>query len=100
VGTLLADRRRVGLGWFLAANWVLFCIPVTLFYFVLRGRRWAYDLSMVYAGVMILNGAGHNVATLVTGRYFDGFAGGYSGIVVALIGLPMVYYLRKERPIT
>jgi uncharacterized membrane protein YccC len=87
-----------GLGWFLAANWVLFCIPVTLFYFILRGRRWAYQLSMVYAGVMILNGIGHNAAALITGRYFDGFAGGYSGIALALIGLPIIYTLRKERP--
>ena len=87
-----------GLGWFLAANWALFCVPVALFYFILRGKRWAYSLSMVYAGVMILNGIGHNTATLVTGRYFDGFAGGATGIVVALIGLPMIYTLRKERP--
>jgi hypothetical protein len=49
------------LGLFLLANWVLFCIPVALFYFVLCERRWAYHLSMIYAGIMILNGLGHNV---------------------------------------
>ena len=87
-----------GLGWFLAANWALFCIPVALFYFVLSGKRWAFSLSTVYAGVMMVNGIGHNVATLATGRYFDGFAGGYTGIALVLIGLPLMYYLWKERP--
>ena len=87
-----------GLGWFLAVNWALFCVPVALFYFVLHGKRWAFSLSTVYAGVMILNGIGHNVATLATGRYFDGFASGYTGIALVLIGLPLSYCLWKERP--
>ena len=87
-----------GLGWFLAVNWLLFCIPVVLLYFVLRGKRPAYVLSMVYAAIMVFNGVGHNVATLVSGRYYDGFAGGYTGIGLLLIGTPMVYYLWKERP--
>ena len=60
-----------GLGWFLVANWILLCLPVIFFYFVLLQKRWAYYLSMVYAGVMILNGLGHNVATLITGQYAD-----------------------------
>ncbi len=86
------------LGWFLVVNWILFCVPVALFYGVLRSRRWAYTLSMVYAAIMTLNGVGHNVATLVTGRYRDGFAGGVTGIGLILIGLPMLYLLRKENP--
>ena len=69
-----------GIGWFLILNWILFCVPVAVLYFVLQGKRWLCYLSMVYAGIMILNGVGHNVATIVTGRYFDGFAGGYTGI--------------------
>ncbi|MBN1221033.1 MAG: hypothetical protein JXM69_19080 [Anaerolineae bacterium] len=84
-----------GLGWFLVANWVLFCIPVVCFYFVLHQKRWAYYLSIIYAGVMILNGIGHNVATLVTGNYFGGFAGGYTGLGLIVIGLPTTYYLRQ-----
>jgi hypothetical protein len=87
-----------GLGWFLVANWVLFCIPVVFFYFVLHEKRWAFYLGMIYASVMILNGIGHNVATIVTGKYFDGFAGGYTGIGLLLIGPPMVHYLRKGMP--
>jgi len=87
-----------GLGWFLVANWVLFCLPVAVFYFVLLEKRWALYLGMIYAGIMTLNGAGHNIATSVTGRYFDDFAGGYTGIGLLLIGPPMIYYLRKGMP--
>ncbi len=87
-----------GLGWFLVANWVLFCIPVVVFYFVLFEKRWAFYLSMIYAGVMIVNGLGHNIAMMVTGWYFGGFAGAYAGIALILIGPPMIYYLRKGMP--
>jgi hypothetical protein len=87
-----------GLGWFLVANWVLFCIPVVFFYFVLRDRPWAYYMSMVYAGIMILNGVAHIVAMTTTGKYFNGFAGAYTGIGLLLIGPPMIYYLRREMP--
>jgi hypothetical protein len=83
---------------FLLANWVLFCIPVVLFYFVLSGKRWAYHLSMIYAGMMTLNGLGHCVGLAVTGRYFDGFAGAYTGIALLLVGPAMIYQLRKEMP--
>ncbi len=88
---------RLGLGWFLAINWLLFCIPLTLFYFVLRNKRWAYNLSIVYAAFMALQGIFHNVATIVTGRYYDGFAGGFTGILLVLFGLPLAYYLWKGR---
>jgi 4-amino-4-deoxy-L-arabinose transferase-like glycosyltransferase len=93
-------NAALGLGRFLVMNWVLFCIPVALFYGVLRGKHWAYTLSMAYAVIMILNGVGHNVATLVTGRYWDGFAGGVTGIGLILIGLSLLYLLRKEKPDT
>ena len=89
--------NEVGLGWFLTINWVLFCIPVTLFYFVLRKKRWAYNLSMVYSAFMALQGIFHNVATIVTGRYHDGLAGGFTGVFLLLIGAPLTYYLWKGR---
>jgi hypothetical protein len=84
-----------GLGWFLLLNWVLFCFPVSLFYFVLLGKRWAYYLSIIYVGIMIFNGIGHKIATLVTRRYFNGFAGGFSGIIFIVIGPFLIYYLWK-----
>lgn len=87
-----------GLGWFLLLNWALFCIPVALFYFVLLGKRRAFYLSIIYAGIMILNGIGHNIATLVTRRYFNGFAGGFSGIIFIVLGPFLIYYLLKGMP--
>ncbi len=87
-----------GLGWFLVVNWLLFCIPMVFFYFVLHRKRWAYHMSVLYAGFMIINGIGHNAATVVTGRYFGGFAGGFTGMAFLLIGPPMIYYLRKGIP--
>jgi len=86
-------ERVFGLGWFLAVNWLLLCFPAAVFYFVLRRKRWAFYLGIAYATIMILNGAVHNVATLVTGRYFDGFAGGFSGIGLILVGPPLIRFL-------
>jgi uncharacterized membrane protein len=83
--------------WFLVANWMLFCIPLGILYSLLQGRHWARMLALLYGVVMVLNGAGHLTALLVTGRYYGGFAGAYSGIALALIGVPMVYYLRKSK---
>jgi hypothetical protein len=72
--------------------------PSLFFYFVLCEKRCAYHLSMIYAGIMILNGLGHNVGLVATGRYFDGFAGAYTGVALVLVGPEMIYYLRKEMP--
>jgi hypothetical protein len=80
------------------ANWALLCIPVAIFDFLLSSRRWAFHLSIIYAGIMILNGLGKNIGPMATGKYFEGFAGGYTGIAFVLIGPPMTYYLRKETP--
>ena len=85
----------VGLGIYLAINLILFCIPLILFYFVLNDKRWAYKISIAYAGFMMLQGIGHNIATIITGRYIDGFAGGFTGIGLLFIGSAMIYYLIK-----
>jgi hypothetical protein len=87
--------NKIGPGLYLTINWVLFCIPVILFYFVLNNKRWAYKLSVVYASFMVLQGVGHNIATIITGRYHDGFAGGYTGIGMIIIGAAMIFYLFK-----
>lgn len=47
---------------------------------------------------MGLQAIGHNIAAIVTGRYFDGFAGGYSGIGLLIISMPLIYYLCKDMP--
>jgi len=91
-------RDRLGLPAFAAVNGVLFCFSLGLFYFWLTGSRWARPLSALYAGVMVLNGIGHNVLTLATGRYRGGFAGGFSGIGLAVSGLWLLSLLRRTDP--
>ena len=90
--------QKIGLARFLAVNWLLFCIPLIFFYFWLRGRRWAHRLSALYAGFMVLNGLGHNLMTVATGRYFDGYAGGFSGIGLAVSGLILFVLLLRGDP--
>lgn len=86
-----------GLGWYLVANWILFCIPLFIGYFLLSTRqKWIYRLAMGYAGIMVLNGIGHNIATIVTGRYFDGFAGGFTGIALIICGMLLFYQLWRS----
>ena len=86
----------LGLGRFLAVNWVLFCLPLGFFYFWLIGRRWAHRMSILYAGFMVLNGLGHNAMTLAKGRYFNGFAGGFSGIGLIISGLFLIFVLCRK----
>ena len=83
---------------FLALNAALFCVPAALFFSVLKSRRGAYILSLVYAGFMAAQGIGHNAATLITGRYRGGFAGGISGLALLLIGVPLFLALKKGMP--
>jgi hypothetical protein len=90
--------QRVGLGWYLAINWALFSIPLALLFCVLNRKRLAYRLGVFYAGFMGLQGIGHNIAAIVTGRYFDGYAGGVSGIAMFLLAWPLIHALRKELP--
>jgi hypothetical protein len=85
-----------GLGLFLILNWIFIIIPAVIFYYLLNEKRQAYILSIVYAGLMILNGLGHNIATLSTGKYFGGFAGGFTGIAFIFIGPPLIYFLSKS----
>src|SRR5512139_2025492 len=86
-----------GLGLYLALNWLLFCIPVALLFFVMTDRPRAYTLSLIYAGFMAVQGIGHNVIMIATGRYFDGFAGGLTGIPMCVIGLLLLRALWQER---
>ncbi|MFX0060819.1 MAG: hypothetical protein ACFFC7_01390, partial [Candidatus Hermodarchaeota archaeon] len=86
------------LGWFLIINWMLYCIPIIFFYFVLCEKRWGHQMGILYAGFMGIQGIGHNVATLITGTYFGGFAGGLTGIALTCISIPLIYYLLKTMP--
>ena len=87
---------KVGFGLYLLINWLLLCIPVILFYFVLHHKRLAYKLSIIYTAFMALQGIGHSVASIITGKYFNGFAGGSTGIGLFVIGSALAYYLLKD----
>jgi hypothetical protein len=84
-----------GAGWFCAVNVLLFCVPLAVFYYFLRGGKASAYCALGYAAVMLLNGIGHNVMTLVTGRYFHGYAGCITGVALICLSLPMIYYLRR-----
>lgn len=85
-----------GLGWYLMANWIILVIPFVIFYYLIQEKPWAYYLGIVYAVLMVLNGLVHIIATLATGNYFGGFAGGLTGIALILIGIPLAYYIWRE----
>jgi hypothetical protein len=87
--------NKIGLMWYITINVLLFFIPVTLFIFVLRNKPWAIKVSIVYAVFMALQGVGHNIGTMLSGKYFDGFAGGYTGIGLLVFGSSLIYYLMK-----
>ena len=90
--------NKLGLEFYFIGNWLLFCVPLVLFYFVINNKRWAYRLSVAYAAFMAVQGIGHNIAAILTGKYFDGFAGGFTGIGLFIIGSALVYYLLKGIP--
>jgi len=92
----MLDRMNEGL--YFLINWVLFCLPLFFLYFILTGKRAGYILGIIYAAVMVLNGLGHNVAVIITGSYFGGFAGSLSGIGLILAGIPAALYLRRGLP--
>ncbi len=97
-GEFVAIGVLGSVGRFLVLNGVIFCIPVVFFYFILREKRWAYIAGMFYAAIMILNGLGHNIMTIVTGKYFGAFAGGFTGIALIIIGLFLLRALLKGMP--
>ena len=84
-----------GTGWFCAVNALLFCVPLAVFYYFLQGRKAAAYCALGYAAVMLLNGIGHNVMTLATGRYFRGYAGCITGAALICLSLPMMHYLGR-----
>jgi hypothetical protein len=87
-----------GLPVFLAGNILLWIAAVALFLQVKRGPRWAFTVSLVYVAFMVLQGIGHNLAWAVSGRYFGGFAGGISGLLMFAVGVPLWVRLRQSIP--
>jgi hypothetical protein len=90
----------LGLGPYLALNWLLFCLLVGIFAGILRGWPPAFALGAIYAGVMLVQGIGHGAGALVTGRYHGGFAGGVTGIALAIVGAALLREFRRHAATT
>jgi hypothetical protein len=88
--------RILGRDGFIAANAFLLAIPLIVFFYILDERRLALRLGQIYGIIMILNGLGHGLAVLLTGRYFGFYAGAASGIGLIAIGIPSVLALEKS----
>jgi len=86
--------RILGDDVFLAANAVFLALPLVIFFYILDGHRPAFLMGQIYAVVMVVNGLGHNLATLITGRYGE-FAGGVSGVGLIAFGLLTASSLQK-----
>jgi hypothetical protein len=84
-----------GMSAFLIVNGIGVALALTLLYAVHRGSRVACAIAIGYAAVMGFQGIGHNAATVVTGRYFGGFAGGVTGVALLAISVPLVGALRR-----
>lgn len=78
--------RVMGPTLFLAANAVLLAVPLVIFHSALENKRTAFLLVRIYAALMILNGLGHGLAVLISGRYFGFAAGAVSGLGAIAFG--------------
>ena len=88
--------RILGHEGFILGNAFLLAIPLIVFFYILDDRRLALRLSQIYAVIMVLNGLGHGLAVLLTGRYFGFYAGAVSGIGLIAIGIPLALTLEKS----
>lgn len=83
----------LGDGVYILASWLLFCIPITILYFVFLDKKWAYYLSFVYAVFMMFQGVERIVLSFVEGTIASTLPVVLTGAIVYVIGIPMVYYL-------
>lgn len=87
-----------GLTNFLIIGIILFLIPLALLYFVLKGNKIAYNLSYIYAVIMVIDGSGHLISFLSKKDYlFSSIAGTYSSIGLIIFGILLFYSLKKEK---
>ena len=89
------DGMYGGLKNFIIWMAVLFVIPLVFFYLALNKKISPYYI-ILYAGVMIIDGLTHIVEFIISKKYFDGSAGLYTGIGFIIVGIPLIYNLKKE----
>lgn len=81
---------------YIMLNWVLFCIPLALLYFIFVDKKWAYYLAAVYSIIMMFQGVERIVMSFVQGTLVTTLPIVLTGALIYLIGIPMVYYIYKN----
>jgi hypothetical protein len=78
---------------YILASLLLFCIPLTILYFVFTEKKWAYYMSIIYAVFMMFQGIERLVFLFVERTASITLPVVLTGAMVCVIGIPMVYYL-------
>lgn len=86
----------LGEGGYIMLNWILFCIPMALLYFIFIDKKWAYYLSVVYTIIMMLQGVERIIMSAVQDTLITTLPIVLTGAIIYLIGIPMVYYIYKN----
>lgn len=85
-----------GLRNFLLIMILLWVIPAILFYFLLKRNKAAIYLSLIYSIIIIIDGLDHIIEFFIIGKYFNGAAGLFTGIIFLPLGILLIISLRRE----
>lgn len=85
-----------GLRNFLIIMILLWLIPAILFYFLLKRNKTAVYLSLIYPIIIIIDGLDHVIEFFIIGKYFNGAAGLFTGIIFLPLGILLIISLRRE----
>lgn len=97
-GALFIDTIYGGLSNFLIISSLIFLIPLSLFYFVLKGNKIAYKLSYIYPVIMVFDGSWHIISLILNEEYlFTSSVGAYTGIGLVFFGILFFYSLWKNK---
>lgn len=80
------DSFYNGLTGFLIINIILWIIPLILLFYVMKKKKMAYYLSIIYGLIMVIDGLDHIIRN---------YAGFYTGILLVIIGFLLILYLYK-----
>ena len=86
----------LGEGGYIMLNWLLFCIPLTLLYFIFIDNKWAYYVSAAYTIIMMFEGVERIIMSLVQGTLITTLPIVLTAVIIYIIGIPMVYYIYKN----
>jgi len=86
-----------GLNNFIIAQVVFWTIPIVLLYLVINKNKVAYNLSYLYASILVVDGFYH-LWFLSKGEYIGTLgAGAYTGIGLIIFGALLFYNLLKNK---